>query len=149
MKCRKRYPLADFPELLSILQETDADMVVGARPRNHEHFPFSHRIAKGILLFLSEYLSNCMIPDLNSGMRVFRRNVAERFMPLYPQGFSFHITLGALCNGYLVHFQPISYGKRLGRSKLSYGYLGLQIGLCGVLAEVMVRNRNLQKNAEC
>ncbi len=117
------YPIADIPRLVDELESAGADMVVGARAHDGEHIPTPHRVAKAILIRLARYLTGVRIPDINSGMRVFRRPLAERFWNLYPQGFSFHITitLGGLCNGFLVRYVPITYGKRIGRSKLSSG----------------------------
>jgi hypothetical protein len=60
------------------------------------------------------------IPDLNSGMRVFRRIVLERFLNVLPDGFSFTttITIALMTNRYRVHYVPISYAARVGRSKI-------------------------------
>ncbi|MCA9155878.1 MAG: hypothetical protein KDA38_13865, partial [Planctomycetales bacterium] len=60
------------------------------------------------------------IPDLNSGMRVFRKSVVERFLNILPDGFSFTttITLAMLTNNYVVHYEPIAYHPRVGRSKI-------------------------------
>jgi hypothetical protein len=59
------------------------------------------------------------IPDLNSGLRVFRRSTAMRLLSLLPDGFSFTatITLALLSNGYLVDYVPINYHARQGSSK--------------------------------
>jgi len=60
------------------------------------------------------------IPDVNSGMRVFRRSIAERFLPLLPDGFSFTTTLTMLMmrHRYRVEFVPVPYVGRLGHSKI-------------------------------
>lgn len=69
---------------------------------------------------MAEYLAGTRIPDLNSGLRVVRKDLVERFAHLLPSGFSFttSITLAALCNDRLVHYHPIEYGTRLGTSKI-------------------------------
>ena len=60
------------------------------------------------------------IPDLNSGLRVFRRELFERYKAMFPEGFSFTttITMIALTNGYRVKFLPINYHKRIGHSSI-------------------------------
>src|SRR5207302_2650704 len=82
--------------------------------------PFSRRIGKWIITQLAEYLSRTKIPDLNSGFRIFRKDVALRFIAMYPDGFSFTttITLAMLTNHYRVRFLPINYHKRLGKSSI-------------------------------
>jgi glycosyltransferase involved in cell wall biosynthesis len=96
------------------------DMAVGSRTGDHVAIPLLRRPAKWILKKLADYLSGFNIPDLNSGLRVFRRELAERFFGIFPDGFSFTttITLAALTNGYRVQFVPINYYKRTGHSTI-------------------------------
>jgi len=53
-------------------------------------------------------------------LRAFRRDVVKRFFNILPNGFSFTttITLGMQCNGYLIHYYPIDYFERGGKSKI-------------------------------
>jgi glycosyltransferase involved in cell wall biosynthesis len=85
------YPLEDIPRLLS--DAPHYDMVVGARTGAVVHVPLLRKPGKWIITRLAEYLSARHIPDLNSGLRVFRRDVAMRFLALYPDGFSFTTTI--------------------------------------------------------
>jgi glycosyltransferase involved in cell wall biosynthesis len=112
------YPLEDIPKLLA--DASTHDMVVGARTGEVVEVPLVRRPAKWIITRLAEYLSQQTIPDLNSGMRVFRKDVALRFLTLYPDGFSFTttITLAMLTNHYRVKFIPINYLKRVGQSSI-------------------------------
>jgi len=112
------YPAEAIPELLAFAG--DFDMVVGARTGADVHIPALRRPAKWFLRHLASYLAGRPIPDLNSGLRVVRRGLVERFEHLLPSGFSFttSITLAALCNDSLVHFHPIDYRARLGDSKI-------------------------------
>ena len=61
------------------------------------------------------------IPDLNSGLRLMRRDVAMRYMNLCPQGFSFSttITMALLSRGYGVEFIPIQVNRRVGHSTVT------------------------------
>lgn len=112
------YPNAKIPELLSAMKEND--MVVGARSINSNNIPLIRKPIKFILGKLANYLSETYIPDLNSGLRIFKKNIALKFYKLYPSGFSFTttITLAMHCNGYNVKYIPIEYGKREGKSKI-------------------------------
>jgi glycosyltransferase involved in cell wall biosynthesis len=122
------YPLTDFPLLLKAMHEREADMVVGARSKKGVKIPLIRRPAKYIVNMLARFLTGMRIPDLNSGMRIFSRPLAERFMSLYPQRFSFTITitLAALTNDYHVEYVPIHYFKRNGKSTLSSGTNGFK-----------------------
>ncbi|HZE89248.1 MAG TPA: glycosyltransferase family 2 protein [Verrucomicrobiae bacterium] len=112
------YPSDAIHRLLELAR--DHDMVVGSRTGKSVHIPLVRRPAKWFLRRLASYLSSTEIPDLNSGLRVFRRDRSLRFFPILPAGFSFTttITLALLCNDFRVAFVPIDYSKRHGRSKI-------------------------------
>jgi len=78
------------------------------------------RPAKKILSILANFLTKENIPDLNSGMRLFKKSLAMEFFKLFPPGFSFTttITLCALTNNYKVKYIPINYNKRVGKSSI-------------------------------
>ena len=112
------YPASAIPRLLERADENE--MVVGARTTDKVQIPFSRRPAKWFLRWLASYLAGQAIPDLNSGMRLMRRELVERYRHLLPSGFSFTttITLAAACNDHAVEFVPIDYAARLGESKI-------------------------------
>lgn len=112
------YPVKAIPQLLENMG--DCDMVVGARTGKDVRIPPIRRLAKWFLRRLASYLAGVKIPDLNSGLRIFRKEVAEEFSYVLPSGFSFTstITLAMLCNAFSVEFVPIDYYKRAGKSKI-------------------------------
>lgn len=112
------YPPESIPALLDHLE--GRDMVVAARTGCSVQEPLPRRLAKGILRRLAVYLSESEIPDLNSGLRIFRRDAVTPFFSILPAGFSFTttITLAILCNEGSVAYVPINYSKRTGRSKI-------------------------------
>ncbi|MBI3336778.1 glycosyltransferase family 2 protein [Candidatus Peregrinibacteria bacterium] len=122
------YPIREFPTLIQKLNATHADMIVGARVKKGVQIPLARRPAKWLVNLLANILTGIKIPDLNSGMRVFTRELGERFMHLYPQKFSFTITitLAALTSDYIVIYHPIDYFKRIGKSTLSSGINGIR-----------------------
>src|SRR4029450_2471502 len=70
--------------------------------------------AKWAIRKLAAYLTSTDIPDLNSGLRAFKRGVAEPYLHLLPPGFSWvtTLTLAFLSNGHQVKYVPIDYFKR-------------------------------------
>jgi glycosyltransferase involved in cell wall biosynthesis len=125
------YPNERIPELVAYLREhPDVDQVVGARTSERG----SHRLlrvpAKWFIRKTAEFLVSTEIPDLNSGLRAFRRSAALPFLRLLPPGFSCvsTLTLAFLSNQLVVEYVPIEYSRRGGRSKFhplgdAYRYL--------------------------
>ena len=107
--------------LLALLEHWGCnDMVVGARVGVDAAIPRSRRPAKWVLNQVANYLVGVKIPDLNSGLRVFKKSIALQFLKILPSGFSFTttITLAMLNHDYLVEYVPIQYLPRVGRSKI-------------------------------
>ncbi len=114
------YPNDDIPEL--VRQMRGFDQVVGARRTEEGTIKLLRRPAKWFIRRLASYLSATTIPDLNSGFRAFRRDVALQFLHLLPRGFSCvtTITMTFLNNGYSVKYVPIDYFPREGESKFHW-----------------------------
>ena len=111
------YPEGAIPELMR--RSSDAEMVVGARTGKITDEPALRRIVKRIIVWFANWLAETRIPDLNSGLRIFRRDLGLKYIHLLPSGFSFTstITLVFLSEGYRVDYVPIEYRKRKGWSK--------------------------------
>jgi glycosyltransferase involved in cell wall biosynthesis len=112
------YPVHYIPELIEGLQT--ADMVVGARMGTNVAIPLVRRPAKWVLNRLANYVTGCRIPDLNSGLRAFRKDIARQYFAILPDQFSFTttITLAMLCDNYAVRYVPVDYLPRRGKSKI-------------------------------
>ena len=112
------YPAQYIPALLAELKR--ADMVVGARVGKNVNVPLLRRPAKWALKFLANYMTRAKIPDLNSGLRAFRRDMVMQYFPILPDQFSWTttITLAMLCDKYAVSYLPIGYLPRKGQSKI-------------------------------
>ena len=79
------YPNERIPELVRILDEDPSyDQVVGAREREAGTFRIFRVPAKWFVRKVAERLTGERIPDLNSGLRVFRREVATPYLRLLP-----------------------------------------------------------------
>ena len=117
------YPNERIPEFVRMLDEDDSfDQVVGARTTEEGTYKFLRVPAKFLIRKLAEGLTNSKIPDLNSGLRAFRREVAQPYLRLLPPGFSCvtTITVAFLANQHDVQYVPIEYAKRAGTSKFKF-----------------------------
>lgn len=112
------YPAEAIPQVLARLN--GADMVVGARVSGNVHIPVVRKPGKWMLGRLAEHITGEKIPDLNSGLRAFRRQCVQQYLPILPDRFSFTttITVALLSDGYRVEYVPIDYFKRQGKSKI-------------------------------
>jgi hypothetical protein len=81
--------------------------------------PWLRRPAKWIIRQLACYLTGRKIPDLNTGMKAFKREAMLPWLWAVPDGFSCvtTMTLAFLTNGHAVKYVPIEYRPRIGRSK--------------------------------
>ena len=114
------YPNERIPELINQITNKDLDMVVGARIGPNVDYSKIRSIPKMILVPWVSFLCGTDVPDMNSGLRIFRRDRSLDFLKLLPDGFSFTttITICLLRNRYAVEFTPISYAKRIGKSHI-------------------------------
>ena len=126
------YPNQDMPKLLQELQS--CDMVIGARTKEKGTLKLLRTPAKWFIRRLAAYLTETEIPDLNSGLRAFRKQVALRYLNILPNTHSWvsTITIAYLSDGYSVHYLPIDYYTRKGKSKFhplrdTYNYVTLVV----------------------
>ena len=111
------YPNYLIPELIPHFEQYD--QVIGARKTEEGEQRFLRVPAKWCIRKLAIFLSGKNIPDLNSGLRAFKRKEGLKYLHLLPPGFSCvaTMTLAFLINGHPVKFVPIDYFKRVGKSK--------------------------------
>lgn len=111
------YPAAAIPELLRYFPAYD--QVNGARTSEQGAHRWLRRPAKWLIRRLACYLTSTSIPDLNTGLKAFRRDAMLPWLWVVPDGFSCvtTMTLAFLTNGYAVKYVPVEYRPRIGRSK--------------------------------
>jgi glycosyltransferase involved in cell wall biosynthesis len=114
----RTYPARFLPGMLALAREYD--MVVGDRGAEMNNVPLMRRPAKKMLNRLASFLAKRKLNDINSGMRVFKRDELIPFLPLLPSGFSFTttITLCMSCSDKPLVYTPIEYRARVGKSKI-------------------------------
>jgi glycosyltransferase involved in cell wall biosynthesis len=116
------YPIQELPGMVSETAQQELDMLVGARQGRHYHGSLVKRAARVCFKFLAEFTCGQNIPDINSGLRVMRRDMVLQFASVLCGGFSFTttITIIALLTSRFVRFRPIQYEQRIGKSHVRY-----------------------------
>lgn len=126
------YPAESIPELLRWFPAYD--QVNGARTSEQGTLPWLRKPAKWFIRMLACYLTGVHIPDLNTGLKAFKREAMLPWLWVVPDGFSCvtTMTLAFLTNGRPVKYVPTPYRKRIGQSKFhpikdTLAYLGTVI----------------------
>lgn len=124
------YPNDRIPELVAMLDADPAvDQVVGARAAELGKNKITRGPARWFLRALAEHLTNAEIPDLDSGLRAFRKSVAQPYLRLLPPGSSSGstMTLAFLSNEHGVRYVPVDSAPGAGAPKFhpsgAYQYL--------------------------
>lgn len=96
---------------------SDYDMLIGERGKN-SHQDIFRKPGKWVLSKVANYLTNRKIPDLNSGLRVIKREKIINLLHLFPDGFSFSTTstIAFMYLSFKVDYLPIQVKKRKGNS---------------------------------
>jgi len=122
------YSAEDIPKMLNFFPEYD--QVNGARDSEQGAMKFLRVPAKWTICKIASFLSGVKIPDLNTGLKAFKKDLMIKYMWVIPDGFSCvtTMTLAFLCNGHNVKYIPTKYKKRMGKSKFhpvkdTYKYL--------------------------
>lgn len=104
-------------------QVGEFDLIIGARQGKEFWGSLIKHPARLVFLLLAEFTVGQKIPDVNSGLRIFKKSSFEKIsLPILCRGFSFSstMTLAFLAEGMFVKFVPISYLPRKGKSKVNY-----------------------------
>ncbi|NLY01858.1 MAG: glycosyltransferase family 2 protein [Rhodopirellula sp.] len=111
------YPARSIPDLFRYFPAYD--QVNGARTSEQGTLPWLRKPAKWLIRKLACYLTGHKIPDLNTGLKAFKREAMLPWLWVVPDGFSCvtTMTLAFLTNGYAVKYVPVDYRPRIGRSK--------------------------------
>jgi glycosyltransferase involved in cell wall biosynthesis len=111
------YPHDRILDMVETLITRNAAMVVGARTGEDVEYSKIRSIPKIFLKAYVSWVARSDVPDFNSGLRVFKRSVAEKFLNILPSGFSFTTTIysgddyQSLSSGLYTHKLPSTYRK--------------------------------------
>ena len=109
------YDPRDYPKLLEPILDGRADVVFGSRFLGGPHrvLFFWHYLANKCLTWLSNMFTNLNLSDMETGYKVFRREVIDRIR-IASDRFNFEpeITAKVAKGGWRVYEVPISYSGR-------------------------------------
>ena len=132
------YPAVAVAELTRLAEHFD--MVVAARTGPHFRGRGIRALARWTLRIFSSFVVGRRIPDVNSGLRIFRRDTCVGYFGILSPGFSFTtgLTLAMISDARAVAFVPVDYGVRVGSSKVRFVRDTMRI--TQVLIQAMVRH---------
>ncbi len=107
-------------DLYRELQRTGADIVLGSRLHPNSRMPAIRRVGNTLYALLLSAISGQHIRDTASGMRLLKRSLLPRVLPL-PSGLSYTPAMSARCvldPGIVIREIPMPYEERQGESKL-------------------------------
>jgi len=109
------YDPRDYPVLLQPIEEGKADVVYGSRflGAPHRVTMFWHLMANRLLTLMTNILYNTILTDMETGYKVFRREVIEK-MKIRSKRFDFEpeFTAKVLKRHYRIFEVPISFNPR-------------------------------------
>lgn len=115
-----QHQLSDIDTLYEVCLQKDADMVVGNRGKQRSSL--YRELGKWLIRRITKILLPITIHDVNSGMKLCRTNLAQRYLSLCPDSMAFSniITLVFISERHLVVEHPVTVRKRLtGESTIS------------------------------
>lgn len=116
-----QHTLEDVVRLHAKLEETDADMVVGSR-HGQRSASFYRGLGKKLIRMTAKFLVEVPIKDLNSGMKIYRTDLAKQYIKFCPDSMPYSDIIGLV----FVHLrhrvveEPITIKQRIaGTSTIS------------------------------
>lgn len=108
-----QHALQDVEKVFSFALEKDADLVVGDRGRG-DGASLYRSIGKWLIRSFTRWLMHLPIRDLNSGFKLYRTDLAKKYLRVCPNSMSFSdiITLVFINQGNLILEHPITIQPR-------------------------------------
>ena len=109
------YDISRLPEMISLVVEDKADLVVGTRLKTHSNNAFRplHTFGNKLVRFLINRLFKTRLTDIMSGFRVMNRDFVKN-INIMSSGFEIEteMSIKALKYGYIIYEMNINYGER-------------------------------------
>ena len=114
------YDLDHLINLFEVFKESKCDLLVGRRNFKYKDNFFKVAFRK-IINFLSSWIFNCKIEDINSGLRIFNRSDFIKDKNIYSDKFSLSSTqtLCTVSRDKTIKYVDTNYLKRDGSSKIN------------------------------
>ncbi len=108
------YTASDIPKMLEYFPEFD--QVNGVRTIEQGDLLLLRMPAKWLVRMFASLLVNQEIPDLQTGLKAFKKDRVVPYLWAIPDKFSYAtlMTIIFLCNGHPVKYIPTQYYKRIG-----------------------------------
>ena len=138
------YLPADLMRLFASMQNNHSvDQIVGARSCDHGRFAGTKFLLKRSVAKLAGRLWQTAIPDLNSGLRLFRREAVLVWLDQLPAGFSCTstATLAALNANQTVRFEPIAYQPRHRGTRSKFRPVADSVKLLKIIWDLWLQHR--------
>ena len=112
-----QHRVEDLMEIIVPILNGEKDVVVGARGKESD-VRLLRVPGKYVLKLASQFVAGEKIPDLNSGLRCFKKQMIVKYLHLLPDGFSASTTstLLSIKRGYRLGYVQITTNKREGQS---------------------------------
>ena len=109
-----QHNVEDVAKLFACLKKNDADLVIGSR-KGTKSASISRGLAKSAIRLLAKILMPVPVYDINSGMKIYNRVLANKYLNLAPDTMAFSdiMTLVFINNRHLVLEEPITIANRL------------------------------------
>ncbi len=106
--------LEDIEKLFAKLVSSDADMVIGSR-KGQKSATYFRGIGKSIIRSLAKLLVGASIYDINSGMKLYRTDLAQNYSSLLPDTMAFSdiIAMVFINQKHRVLEEPIKIKERI------------------------------------
>ncbi len=116
MDADNQHRLSDLQYMFSLLDE-NTDALLGKRDE-HSNAPLIRRPGKWVLRHAANFLAATTIPDINCGLRIFRRSIILELFNITSERFSFSTssTIALLQLNCRVRFVPVTVEPRVGKS---------------------------------
>lgn len=115
------YSPDDYPTLLKPFENPRVQVVYGSRfLGSHLSTMFVYALGNKFVTLMTNIIYNTNITDMETGYKVFRRNVIQDILPIHARRFDFEpeFTAKALRAGYQIYEVPISYfGRKFSEGK--------------------------------
>lgn len=133
------YDPHDYPALVEPIFEGKADVVYGSRflGGSHRVLYYWHSVANHMLTTMSNMLTNLNLSDMESGYKVFRREILDKFQ-IKSNRFNFEpeFTAKIARHGFRIYELPISYS---GRTYAEGKKIGLRDAIAAISAIIRYR----------